>query len=58
MTVDESGRDDVTLGVELATPGAHDRADGDDATAGDRDVGATGGIPVPSTTIPPLITKS
>ena len=58
MDVDEPGRDEPALGVELAPAAALDGADGRDAVAVDGDVGPPGAEPVPSATSPPRITMS
>ena len=61
VDVDEARRDGEAVGVELASgtgrSGGH-AADLDDHAVGHRDVGRRDGAPVPSTTVPPRITRS
>ena len=59
VAVDEAGRHDVALGVDLLAAPLADAADrGDDDRRGCRRRRGSGGMPVPSTTVPPRITTS
>jgi hypothetical protein len=56
--VDEAGRGEQAVGVEGATRRAIDPADVHDDALANGDVGSTRALPVPSTTVPPRITRS
>ena len=58
VDVDPARGHEQALGVDLPAALAHVAADGDDAVAVDGDVARRGAAPVPSTRVPPRITRS
>ena len=58
MPVDEPGRDDMAIGIDLGGAPVRDGADLRDHPTGDTDVGPKGPFADPSTTVPPRITMS